>query len=40
MSELSSTGGAVSGTSGWTGGGLNFPYGIAIDGGGQRLGRE
>ena len=35
VSELSSTGGAVSGTSGWTGGGLNFPYGIAIDGAGD-----
>ena len=35
LSELNSAGGAVSGTSGYTGGGLNNPYGIAIDGAGN-----
>jgi streptogramin lyase len=35
VSELSSTGTAISGKNGFTGGGLSSPYGIAIDGAGN-----
>ena len=35
MVELSSTGTVLSGTNGYTGGGLNFPEALAIDGSGN-----
>jgi hypothetical protein len=35
ITKLSHTGAALSGTSGYTGGGIDFPYSIAIDGSGN-----